>query len=949
MQCITTWLSHGYLQKMPGHHRPRRHSLVRFRHCLDYANRAALNMLSLDWEAIEEQTCQLGPLNQMPPTFTADDFEAIEKDTFKFSQTFWHCIKKCNEEKLSITRNFDQPVNRGWFFIEAKFQPLMEGLVMVCLTGHHHVTPLYRKKRMCFDEQQNLLRMIDSHQTQCCISIVDDDSGDVLVSHHTKPFVDQFWQGREVLDKWAIADLQWGEEQLEWWGKAMYSSMSQTGPLQIVNDLTLVSGKKICMQMDCQYVDSIEKSTGRYLKMNQPQSGFICSFTDVTEKRSLEELADVQRQIMDRADHMHMLVLEVLDNGHAIYHLVNHMTEAYMKQMYNQEDITGKSSEELGVDPSHLKMYVDAISRVQEGGTRREVIHDTFSNQWFLCTIWHIKDKRYALLCSDVSDMKNMSDELMTSKKALEEQIKVRDRALVTQSRFLATMSHEIRTPLQGIMESLKSFAEKEDLLDEEKDMVNIGRICSDQLLCVINDVLDYSKIEANELELEKRGVLLQAVVEESIDIVKIQAAKKGLNIISWPEFPIGYQIVADFGRLRQILVNLLSNAIKFTTKGDIILAVSMDMQSRTIRFSVKDEGIGISQSFRDNIFKPFGGTGLGLSIVKRFVDLMGGQISFESVEGEGTTFSFFIPCHEHPQEEESRRLSSMEEQISTYNRSQPARAIIIQSNDRELVGMKTWIDSMNYQSTGYHRVEEAIGEKREEVKTSLLIIERGQNHHHIEQIIRRYPTAYVILTEGPTDKTNYRPDVEYVCDVMKKPIRKRQVLASLHQKCLRRRSMALPMEKRRTIEEEKITLRVMVAEDNEFNQKVISRMLSRYSIVPHIVENGKEAVEEMEKGDYDIILMDCNMPIMGGIEATSVIRKSVNEKKQPVIVALTADAMASNRQMCLDAGMDEVLVKPIQTEALQRLLSSTQQRFPDLTGHQQIYTNAHGKIDYRN
>ncbi|PRP86297.1 alpha-1,2-galactosyltransferase gmh3 [Planoprotostelium fungivorum] len=138
---------------------------------------------------------------------------------------------------------------------------------------------------------------------------------------------------------------------------------------------------------------------------------------------------------------------------------------------------------------------------------------------------------------------------------------------------------------------------------------------------------------------------------------------------------------------------------------------------------------------------------------------------------------SLFIPCHEHSQEEESRRLSSMEEQISTYNRSQPARSIIIQSNDRELIGMKTWIDSMNYQSTGY-RDEEATGEKRVEVKTSLLIFERGQNHHHIEEIIRRYPTAYVILTGGPTYKTNYRPGVEYVCDVMKKPVRKRQVQA---------------------------------------------------------------------------------------------------------------------------------------------------------------------------
>ena len=395
-------------------------------------------------------------------------------------------------------------------------------------------------------------------------------------------------------------------------------------------------------------------------------------------------------------------------------------------------------------------------------------------------------------LKSEIAKHEKLEADLIKAKEAAEEAAKAK-------SAFLANMSHELRTPMNAVI-GFSSLLLDDNLTQEQTEYIEGIRNGGEALLTIINDILDFSSAENDKVELEHQPFSLKQLIDESLDLVAIQASQKGLNLSQTINYNTPDTIIGDHGRLRQILVNLLTNAIKFTDKGDISLSVSSKVVERNQRqmfFEVRDTGIGIPQDRMDEIFKPFtqlertlsrkrDGVGLGLAITKNLVELMGGKIWFESVPGKGSTFHFMILAETIP----GKQLESGEMDLGVASKSLP--------------GLK-------------------------------------------------------------------------------------------------------PM-------------RILVAEDNPSNQRVLVEMLKRMGYRADAVADGSEVIQALERQDYDLVLMDVKMPEMDGITATQVIRK-LRLERGPTIVAITAYALEGDREKCLEAGMDDYISKPIQLKELAAIL----------------------------
>ena len=395
-------------------------------------------------------------------------------------------------------------------------------------------------------------------------------------------------------------------------------------------------------------------------------------------------------------------------------------------------------------------------------------------------------------LKSEIAKHEKLEADLIKAKEAAEEAAKAK-------SAFLANMSHELRTPMNAVI-GFSSLLLDDNLTQEQTEYIEGIRNGGEALLTIINDILDFSSAENDKVELEHQPFSLKQLIDESLDLVAIQASQKGLNLSQTINYNTPDTIIGDHGRLRQILVNLLTNAIKFTDKGDISLSVSSKVVERNQRqmfFEVRDTGIGIPQDRMDEIFKPFtqlertlsrkrDGVGLGLAITKNLVELMGGKIWFESVPGKGSTFHFMIPAETIP----GKQLESVETDRGVASES--------------FSGLK-------------------------------------------------------------------------------------------------------PM-------------RILVAEDNPSNQRVLVEMLKRMGYRADAVADGNEVIQALERQDYDLVLMDVKMPEMDGITATQVIRK-LRLERGPTIVAITAYALEGDREKCLEAGMDDYISKPIQLKELAAIL----------------------------
>lgn len=694
---------------------------------------------------------------------------------------------------------------------------------------------------------------------------------------------------------------------------------------------------------------------------------------DITDRKRVEqELTEMNERFIDIGKHMPGIIYQfIIDkDGNPSFPYVSEGCRDLLG--YEAHDIQANAMlafEVMHPDDSRemMEASLDAAKNLTKFQYEGRVVAPDGSVRYIRATstpeLLDNGDVLFNGLVMDISDLKLAQEEVRKLNKDLEERNENLTRinseleamtqkwehsyekaleASKLKSEFVANISHEIRTPLSAVIGTSDLLLDTA-LDTQQREYASTARDSAKSLLTIINDILDFSKIEAGKIDLENIDFELQNIVEGSVDFFIKDSTVKKLSLLTYVDPTLPRLVNGDPVRIRQVLINLVSNAVKFTADGEIVVRVvrSIEQDSNqpggrihSVRFEVKDNGIGMAESVRQRLFTPFvqadgsttrrfGGTGLGLSICKRLVELMDGEIGYESKEGGGSLFWFSVPLPS----------AQYVAQLPTHSPVKDQAVFLCGGSDSTVSIIGSYLEGEGFHFNSATSIGGVLYKMdsvaSEGLKVNAVIIDAGSKSAdplHIVDAIRRdarYKKTNLIFLVDVHERELGDLACEHGADLcVYKPFRKTDLLSAI----FFGKSAANPVgaagpkpgAKRKVTEK----IRVLVVEDNNLMRGLAIKQLEKFGIETDFATNGAEAVEKSCNNDYSLVLMDCQMPIMDGFEATLEIRKREFVKGGHVpIVAMTAFAMAGDREQCIASGMDDYLSKPVTMEQLESML----------------------------